>query len=246
MPAPQVSVDVTSISHAGSTSRAALSVKGTTGERPPSPISRIVELARLERRDVWVVFVYAAFVGLLTLTVPLAGQALVSTVAFGTILQPLIVLALVLMVGTMFSAVLQALQTWVVEVIQWRILLRLSSDLAYRLPRLTRRVLDSSNAPTLVNRFFDVFTVQKTASWLLLDGLGIVLTASVGMLLLASYQRSPATATFSASRPLVLSPGARPMCSPASTCTHGRSTLPLCTGRSSAHSACRPSLRPPC
>lgn len=187
MPAPQVSVDVTSISHAGSASRAALSVKGTTGERPPSPISRIVELARLERRDVWVVFVYAAFVGLLTLTVPLAGQALVSTVAFGTILQPLIVLALVLLVGTMFSAVLQALQTWVVEVIQWRILLRLSSDLAYRLPRLTRRVLDSSNAPTLVNRFFDVFTVQKTASWLLLDGLGIVLTASVGMLLLASY-----------------------------------------------------------
>jgi putative ABC transport system ATP-binding protein len=187
MPAPQVSVDVTSISHAGSTARAALSVAGASGERPPAPLSRILELARLERRDVWVVFIYAAFVGLLTLSVPLAGQALVSTVAFGTILQPLIVLALVLLVGTMFSAVLQALQTWVVEIIQWRILLRLSSDLAYRLPRLTRRVLDSSNAPTLVNRFFDVFTVQKTASWLLLDGLGIVLTAAVGMLLLASY-----------------------------------------------------------
>jgi putative ABC transport system ATP-binding protein len=187
MPAPQVSVDVTSISHAGSSARAALSVSGTSEERPPAPISRIVELARLERRDVWVVVVYATFVGLLTLTVPLAGQALVSTVAFGTILQPLFVLALVLLVGTLFSALFQAVQTWVVEVIQWRILLRLSSDLAYRLPRLTRRVLDSSNAPTLVNRFFDVFTVQKTASWLLLDGLGIVLTASVGMLLLASY-----------------------------------------------------------
>ena len=117
MPAPQVSVDVTSISHAGSTARAALSVAGASGERPPAPVARIVELARLESRDVWVVFVYAAFVGMLTLTVPLAGQALVSTVAFGTILQPLFVLALVLLVGTMSSAVLQALQTWVVEII---------------------------------------------------------------------------------------------------------------------------------
>jgi putative ABC transport system ATP-binding protein len=152
-----------------------------------SPVGRLIDLARLERKDVAVVFVYAAFVGLLTLATPLAMQALVSSVAFGTVLQPLFILALVLLGGTMLSALLQALENWIVEIMQWRIVVRLVGDLSSRLPKVRSEALDAVHAPELVNRFFDIFTVQKTASWLLLEGLGIMLTAVVGMLLLASY-----------------------------------------------------------
>jgi ABC-type bacteriocin/lantibiotic exporter with double-glycine peptidase domain len=47
--------------------------------------------------------------------------------------------------------------------------------------------LDRAWGPELVNRFFDVLTVQKSASTFLLDGLSLVLSAGIGMLVLAFY-----------------------------------------------------------
>ncbi len=43
------------------------------------------------------------------------------------------------------------------------------------------------HGPELVNRFFDIFTIQKAASSLLINGLEVALTATVGMLVLAFY-----------------------------------------------------------
>ncbi len=127
------------------------------------------------------------FVGLLTLTTPIAVQALVNTVAFGTLLQPLVVLSLLLFAALAFAATLRGLQYWVVEVIQRRLFVRVVSDLSRRLPRVRREALDSRDGAELANRFFDVVTLQKAASSLLLDGLEIVLTVAVGMLVLAFY-----------------------------------------------------------
>ena len=126
---------------------------------------------RLERHDLAVVLVYAIGVGVLTLATPIAVQALVNTVAFGTLLQPLAVLAFLLLVGLAFAAVLRALQAWVVEVLQRRIFLRFVADLSHRLPRVRLSAFDAAHGPELLNRFFDVFTVQKASSSLLLGGL---------------------------------------------------------------------------
>lgn len=49
----------------------------------PPPLARLLELIRLERADLQGLAVYAAGVGLLTLTVPIGVQALVNTVAVG-------------------------------------------------------------------------------------------------------------------------------------------------------------------
>lgn len=153
----------------------------------PAPRDRLWRWMVLEREDLWTVLVYAAFVGVLGLTVPVAVQSLVNTVAFGTLLQPLVVLSLLLFGGLAFSAVLRGLQYWVVEVIQRRVLVRVVSDLAHRLPRVQAGALDGRDGAELANRFFDVVTIQKSASSLLLDGLEIALTVAVGMLVLAFY-----------------------------------------------------------
>jgi ABC-type bacteriocin/lantibiotic exporter with double-glycine peptidase domain len=166
------------------------STRGATipdGEHPMSPWRRLRRLVIRERQDVVVAIIYAAGAGLFTLATPIAVQALVNTVAFGTLLQPVLVLTILLLAGLAFAGVLRALQAWVVEMLQRRVFLQLVDDLSHRLPRVPAAAFDRAHGPELVNRFFDIFTIQKAASSLLINGLEVVLTASVGMLVLAFY-----------------------------------------------------------
>lgn len=153
----------------------------------PTPHQRLRTWMLAEKHDLGAILVYALFLGLFTLTMPVAAQALVSTVAFGTLLQPLFVLTVMLLGALIFSGTLRAAQTYVVEIVQRRIFLRVVADLSYRLPRVTRAAFDRNDGAELVNRFFDTFTIQKTAATLLLDGLEVTLTIGVGMLVLAFY-----------------------------------------------------------
>ncbi|MEB3203584.1 MAG: ABC transporter ATP-binding protein [Candidatus Sericytochromatia bacterium] len=141
----------------------------------------------LEREDVGAILIYGASVSLLGLATPVMVQALVSTVAFGSVLQPLLVLALMLLVALGFSAALKGLQVWVAEAMQRRLLVRVASDLAHRLPRARLDAWNGSHPPELLNRFFDVFIIQKKSVTLLLGGVEVALTLVVGTLVLALY-----------------------------------------------------------
>lgn len=160
---------------------------GPTGEHTTTPWQRLRGLLRPESSDIWVVLIFALFVGVLTLATPIAVEALVNTVAFGRLIQPVVVLALLLLGFLAFSAAMRGLQTWVVEVIQRRLFARVAGDLAFRLPRVQRRAFDHEYGPELVNRFFDVVTVQKVSAQLLLDGIALVLGGLIGMAVLAFY-----------------------------------------------------------
>ncbi len=153
----------------------------------PSPQARLRHLIWLERQDLWTVVAFAMGAGLMALATPIAVQSLVNTIAFGALLQPLVVLVLILFASLAFNNLLIAFQFYVVEMMQRRIFVRLLGNIADRLQRVAREAFDGRNAPELVNRFFDVLTVQKTAAVLLLDGLAYGLQAVIGMLLLAFY-----------------------------------------------------------
>lgn len=152
-----------------------------------TPFDRLRALLQPESADIVTVFIYALIVGLLTLATPIAVEALVNTVAFGRFMQPVVVLALLLFMFLTFSAAIRAVQTIVVEIVQRRLFARVAGDLAYRLPRVQIKELDGAYGPELVNRFFDVVTVQKVCAQLLLEGIGLVLSAIVGMTVLAFY-----------------------------------------------------------
>jgi putative ABC transport system ATP-binding protein len=152
-----------------------------------SPGESLRQLIQDEQQSVWVVVVYAIMVGLLALAVPIAVQSLVNTVAFGALVQPVVVLTLLVLAGLSFEGALLALQARVVESVQERIFVRTAADVAYRLPRARQGTFDSRDAPELVNRFFDVVIVQKAGASLLLEGLTVVLQMAIGLLLLAFY-----------------------------------------------------------
>lgn len=158
--------------------------QGTTGL---TPWQRLRAVLAPERGDLWVVLIYGVAVGVLSLAVPIAAQALVNTAAFGTLLQPVVVLALVVFGILVLAGGFRVLQVAVAERLQQRLFARMAIDVAHRLARARLEAWDKHRGTELVNRFLDVMTIQKATALILLDGFALVLQAAIGMVLLALY-----------------------------------------------------------
>lgn len=158
----------------------------TTSARP-SPLRRARQLLALDGQDIAVIVIYGVALGLLSLAVPVAVQSLVNTVAFGSLIQPLIVLTVLLALALTGAGILRALQIRIAEMLQRRLFVRLVTEIGARLPRVSGTALRDANGPELLNRFFDVFTTQKSVASLLLGGIDAVLIALVGLIVLAFY-----------------------------------------------------------
>lgn len=156
-------------------------------EQKKSRLARLFAPLLRDRSDVVAVSLYAIGVGVLSLATPIAVQAAVNSVAFGTLLQPLVVLSLLLVATLTFSATLRGLQAWVVEMLQRRLLVRTASDVSQRLHLATADAFRGHMPYERMNRWFEVFLIQKGTASILLGGLELLLTATVGLLVLAFY-----------------------------------------------------------
>ncbi len=152
-----------------------------------TPWQRARKLLALERADIGVVVVYAGAIGLLSLATPVAVQALVNTVAFGSLLQPIVVLTVLLAIGLSSYALVRVLQVWTVETILQRTFVRALADAGRRLARIDIAALDRLHAPDVLNRIFEIPPMQKSLAVLLVDGSALVLQTLVGLALLAVY-----------------------------------------------------------
>lgn len=152
-----------------------------------SRTARLWKLVRADSQDIRLIVLFAVAVGILNLASPIAVEALVNSVAFGGLLQPIIVLALILCACLTLSAGMIALQYYLAELIQRRLFARSTEALARKLPLVQNAAWESQDPAKTVNRFFEIVTVQKVVSILLLDGISIILTAAIGMIVLAFY-----------------------------------------------------------
>ncbi|TGM87735.1 ABC transporter transmembrane domain-containing protein [Leptospira bouyouniensis] len=150
-------------------------------------IKQIYHLIRIESKDVWIVFIYGIGIGILSLVVPVATSSLVNIVAFGVLLQPVIILTLLVVFFLGFAGAMQTIQIYVVEILQRRVFVRIATEFAVRFPRIRQDALDKHHNPELVNRFFDTMTIQKSIHSLLVDGLAVVLTTVIGFVLISFY-----------------------------------------------------------
>ena len=160
---------------------------GSTQEKALTPLKRLIAFMKPEAGDVKAILVFSIFIGLLSLTLPLAVEAVVNTIAYSRSPQPLIVLSLIVLIFLGFRAGLQVLVTIVAEYIQRKLFVRTVEDLSYRLTRVPLPVWRKYHGPELVNRFFDIVSVQKITAKLLLDTLMLVLQTVIGLSLLAFY-----------------------------------------------------------
>lgn len=175
----------------GAPAHAGTNGTGAAEHHGPPPYRRFFGLLRPERADIVTIVLFSVVNGVLLLATPLAVDAVVNNIAFGgqqkVYIQALVVLAVALFAFLALLAVLRAGQHYVMEVIQRRLFLRVMADLAWRLPRVEAAAVEQTSGPELVNRFFEVVTVQKSASLLLLEGVNLVLSAVIGLLVLGFY-----------------------------------------------------------
>lgn len=152
-----------------------------------TPFQRFVKLLELDKRDVRQIFYYAIFAGLVSLTLPLGIQAIVNLIQGAQVSTSWIVLVILVTIGVAFQGLLQLMQIRIMENLQQKIFTRASFEFAYRFPKIKISELRNYYPPELANRFFDVMTVQKGLSKILLDFPAAILQIVFGLTLLSFY-----------------------------------------------------------
>ncbi len=148
---------------------------------------RLLRLLRLDKRDVFQVFYYAIFAGVVNLSLPLGIQAIINLIQGAQISTSWIVLVVLVTLGVAFGGVLQLMQIRIIENLQQKIFTRSSFEFAYRFPKIKMSQLVNYYPPELANRFFDTLTVQKGLSKILIDFPAALLQIIFGLLLLSFY-----------------------------------------------------------
>lgn len=152
-----------------------------------SPLTRLYRLLKLDQRDILQTFYYAIFAGLLNLSVPLGIQAIVNFIQGGRVSTSWILLVILVTLAVGFVGVLELMQIRIVENIQQKIFTRGSFDFAYRFPKIRMNEFRNTYPPEQANRFFDILTVQKGVSKLLLDFPAAIIQILFGLILLSLY-----------------------------------------------------------
>ena len=148
---------------------------------------RLLDILTLERRDILIMLILIIGVGLLGISTPVAVQVLVNMVNMGGVMQPLYVVSIILFTLILLSGALYVLENYIVELIQRRIFVRSAIDATHKIQACQFEASNNSNLNELVNRFFDVMTMQKTAAGLLTTGLSSVLQGVIGCIILMFY-----------------------------------------------------------
>jgi len=151
------------------------------------PIQRLLELAKLEKKDIYLLVVLTFGYGLLGIATPVTVQVLVNIVTMGGVLQPLFIVSLILFVLLVLSGIIYVFEAYVVELIQRRLFVRTSIKIANNTQGVDSSVYDHSNPVELMNRFFDIGTAQKATASLLTTGLAAFLQGFIGSIILIFY-----------------------------------------------------------
>ncbi|MEJ2585767.1 MAG: ATP-binding cassette domain-containing protein [Robiginitalea sp.] len=148
---------------------------------------RLIGMLTLEKKDVFQVFYYAIFAGLVNLSLPLGIQAIINLIQGAQVSTSWIVLVVLVTLGVAFVGILQLMQIRIIENLQQKIFTRASFEFSYRFPKIKMEELWGYYPPELANRFFDTLTVQKSLAKILVDFPAALLQIIFGLLLLSFY-----------------------------------------------------------
>ncbi len=148
---------------------------------------RFFGLIKLEKRDVYQIFYYALFAGVVSLSLPLGIQAIINLIQGAQISNSWVILVVLVTLGVMFTGALQIMQLRIIETLQQRIFTRSSFELSYRFPKIRMSQLRTYYPPELANRFFDTLTLQKGLSKILIDVPTALIQIIFALILLSFY-----------------------------------------------------------
>ena len=150
-------------------------------------LERFWLLLKPDNKDIYQVYTYAFFKGMIALSLPIGIQSIINLIQGGRVSASWIVLVFIVIVGIAMGGYMQLMQMRITETIQQKIFARAAFDFTYRIPKIKFEELYKHYAPELMNRFFDVLTVQKSLAKIIIDFSSAVLQIIFGLLLLSLY-----------------------------------------------------------
>lgn len=152
-----------------------------------TPLKRFWMLLKPDQSDIRNIYVYAIFIGLLNLSLPLGIQAIINLIQGGEVSTSWFILVVFVVGGIAIGGVMQIAQLRIIENLQQKIFTRAAFEFVFRIPRLRLEKLANQYAPELMNRFFDVVSVQKGLSKILVDFSSASIQVIFGLILLSIY-----------------------------------------------------------
>lgn len=153
----------------------------------PTPWQRLIRMLHSERTIINYIYIYAIFIGLIGLTLPLGTTAVFNLLSNGAMYSSTYLLIGVVIIGIIIGGVLLIGQLTLVEAVEQRIFVKAALEFAYKLPRIRKQALQGENPPELVNRFFDILTIQKGLTKLLVDIVAAAVQIVFSAILLSFY-----------------------------------------------------------
>ncbi len=152
-----------------------------------STFRKLFSILRMDKKDIFNLFFYATLGGIVGLAIPLGIQSLINFLQTGQITASGIVLIVFIILAVLFSGILQIIQLWLMEILQQRLFAKVALDFVYRLPKLSFEKNKHLFGPEVMNRFFDIVSLQKGLSSVLIDLTASVLQVVFGLLILSFY-----------------------------------------------------------
>lgn len=152
-----------------------------------SPLVRFWNLIKPYKKPIRLIYYYAIISGVVNLSLPLGIQAIINYLQTGELTTSWIVLVVFVLIGIAITGKIQINQLRIVEDIQQDIFAKSAFEFAYRIPKIKQINLDKVHAPELVNRFFDVLTIQKGLPKILIDFSMAAFQITFGLILLTFY-----------------------------------------------------------
>ncbi|WP_020526806.1 peptidase domain-containing ABC transporter [Flexithrix dorotheae] len=151
------------------------------------PISRLFNLLNAEKRDILYIYFYSIIIALISLALPIGVQSIIEMISGGVIFNSIVWLIGFVIIAILIAGVLQVIQYSLVEVLERRIFVKAAFEFSFRIPKIRSEAILNEYAPELMNRFFDILTIQKGLPKLLIDVTGSALQIVFGIILLSFY-----------------------------------------------------------
>ena len=154
-------------------------------------LDKFLKMIKLEKREVTAIYFYAILSGVIQLSLPLGIQTIINfsqaAAGIGELPVSIILLIIIVLAGILVSGIVQVNQMKIVEKIEQSIFTRFSLDFAHKIPKIESSELNNNHLPELMNRFFEVISLQKGLSKILLDIPLAAIQIIFGLVLLSFY-----------------------------------------------------------
>lgn len=140
-----------------------------------------------DRSFLVVIAFFSLSISMLSVAVPISVQYLIGSVSYTALLQPILVLGTILAILLSFFGIISILQFIVTELFRQRFMARIVAEITLRLVYSDYKETEKSNLSELVNRFFDISSIQKSVPKFCIKTISFLMQMLVGLTLVAFY-----------------------------------------------------------